>query len=255
MIPRMKPSIIALIPARSGSTRVHEKNIRPLGGHPLLAYSIAAARASNVFDAVVVSTDSQRYADIARHYGAEIPFLRPAAMAGPLSPDIEWVEHTVMRLTQAGRAYDCFAILRPTSPFRTAATIGRAWDVFRGEPRADSLRAVEKCTQHPAKMWVIRGGVLLPLMPFGPVEQPWHSSAYQTLPEIYVQNASLEIAWCRVVRDTRTIAGNVIVPFLTEGTEGFDVNNEEDWALADLLISQGKASLPPVTEEPAVLPA
>ena len=78
-------------------------------------------------------------------------------------------------------------------------TIVRAWEAFRGEVGADSLRAVERCSQHPGKMWVIRGRRLLPLLPFGPPEQPWHSSATQSLPAVYVQNASLEIAWTRVV--------------------------------------------------------
>ena len=186
---------VAFIPARSGSTRVSHKNIRPLAGHPAMAYSIAAALASGVFAEVICSTDSDRYAEIARHYGAIAPFLRPAEMAGPLSPDIEWVTHALDWLEAQGRTYDCFSILRPTSPFRLPATIQRAWAQFSADPGADSLRAVEKCRQHPCKMWVLRGSRMLPLIPFGPAEQPWHSSAYQALPEVYVQNSSLEIAW------------------------------------------------------------
>ena len=82
-----KPSAVALIPARAGSKRVPHKNIAPLNGHPLIAYTICAARKSGVFDGVIVSTDSEEYAAIARHYGAEIPFLRPAAFAGDTSPN------------------------------------------------------------------------------------------------------------------------------------------------------------------------
>ncbi|MGB6280128.1 MAG: acylneuraminate cytidylyltransferase family protein, partial [Syntrophobacteria bacterium] len=83
-----QPSIVALIPARAGSKRVPDKNIRPLAGHPLIAYTISSALQSQVFSAVIVSTDSQRYGDIAGHYGAEVPHLRPSELAGDLSPDI-----------------------------------------------------------------------------------------------------------------------------------------------------------------------
>ena len=241
-----KPSCIALIPARSGSKRVPDKNIRPLAGHPLIAYSICAALQSGVFASVVVSTDSEAYARIAREYGAEVPFMRPAEFSGDTSPDIEWVEYTLKRLAEQGRRYDCFSILRPTSPFRLPETIQRAWTEFCAEEGVDSLRAVEKCGQHPGKMWVIRGRRMLPLLPFGPAEQPWHSSQYPSLPLVHVQNASLEIAWSRVVFETRTIAGNVLMPFLTRDEEGFDVNQPYDWALAEQMVATGAARLPSV---------
>jgi len=242
--------MVALVPARAGSKRVPHKNVAPLAGHPLLAYTIAAARASGVFDAVVVSTDSGHYASIARHYGAEAPVLRPDAMAGDASPDIEWVDHMLGALESSGRSFDAFSILRPTSPFRQPSTIIRAWTAFVEDTGADSLRAVEQCHQHPAKMWVKRGNRLLPLLPFGPEEQPWHSSQYPSLPLVYVQNASLEIAWTRTVKASRTIAGVNIVPFLTEGFEGFDVNHPYDWHLAELLVARGEAQLPLVEPPP-----
>jgi CMP-N,N'-diacetyllegionaminic acid synthase len=244
------PSAVALIPARSGSKRVTHKNIRPLAEHPVLAYTVAAARGSGVFADVVLSTDSPEYAAVARHYGAETPFLRPDEIAGDRSPDIEWVDYTLRRLKDEGREYDCFSILRPTSPFRLPETIQRAWSQFVAEEGVDSLRAVEKCEQHPGKMWVIRGRRMTPLLPIGPAEQPWHSSQYPSLPEVYVQNASLEIAWTRVVFEQRTIAGVVLMPFLTEGYEGFDVNRPYDWRLAEELVAAGEARLPAVPQPP-----
>ncbi|HVO83565.1 MAG TPA: acylneuraminate cytidylyltransferase family protein [Syntrophobacteria bacterium] len=252
-MPEDRPTIVGLIPARAGSKRVADKNIRPLAGHPVIAYTIAAALQSEIFAAVVVSTDSPQYAEIARHYGAEVPFLRPAEFAGDLSPDIEWVEYTLERLRQESRSYDCFSILRPTSPFRLPETIRRAWREFLAEEGVDSLRAVEKCRQHPGKMWVVRGKRLLPLLPLGPAEQPWHSSQYQSLPEVYVQNASLEIARSRVVSEGRTIAGTVLMPFLTQGHEGFDVNNPYDWDLAEHLVRKGMARLPVISQAPYTL--
>ncbi len=243
-----QPDIVALIPARSGSKRVPDKNIRPLAGHPLLAYSIAAAIQSKIFRAVIVSTDSERYADIARHYGAGVPFLRPAKIAGDTSPDIEWVAHTLNRLRKNGQDYECFSILRPTSPFRGPETIRRAWKEFLAQEGVDSLRAVEKCQQHPGKMWIVRGNRMMPLLPMGPAEQPWHSSQYPSLPEVYVQNASLEIAKTRVVFEEKTIAGNVMMPFFTRAYEGFDVNSDYDWQLAEHVVQMGEAKLPDVSQ-------
>lgn len=244
------PSLIALIPARAGSKRLPDKNIRPLAGHPVIAYTIAAAAQSGIFSAVVVSTDSKKYAEVARHYGAEVPFLRPVEIAGDLSADIEWVEHALKQLRNAGREYDCFSILRPTSPFRLPETIRRAWGEFLAEEGVDSLRAVEKCKQHPGKMWVLRGRRMTPLLPLGPADLPWHSTQYQALPEVYVQNASLEIAWTRVVFEGRTISGQVLMPFLTQGYEGFDVNQLYDWRLAEELAQSGEARLPAVSQSP-----
>ncbi|HHM04488.1 MAG TPA: acylneuraminate cytidylyltransferase family protein [Gammaproteobacteria bacterium] len=245
-----KPKAVALVPARAGSRRVVHKNIRCLGHHPLLAYTIQSALQSGVFEAVVVSTDDARYADIARHYGAQAPFLRPADLATATSPDIEWVAHALENLAGDGHHYDCFSILRPTSPFRTADTLRRAWRAFAGDPRADSLRAVEPCRQHPGKMWLLRGSRMQPLLPFANGTQPWHSSQYPSLPEVYVQNASLEIAWTRVVLEQGSIAGSAVVPFLTQGREGFDINSEDDWMLAEVLLDSGAAVLPKVDLPP-----
>lgn len=241
------PTAVALIPARAGSRRVPDKNIRPLAGHPLLAYTIAAARASGIFGAVVVSTDSERYATIARHYGAEVPFLRPEALAGETAPDIEWVRHALDTLAAEGRHFDCFSILRPTSPFRQAATIQRAWGAFMAAAGVDSLRAVEPVRQHPGKMWVIRGERLLPLLPLSPADRPWHSQQLAALPPVFVQNASLEIAWSRVALEGGTIAGSVLLPFLTEGREGADINEPGDWERVERLVRETPGLLPPVT--------
>ena len=245
-----EPSIVALIPARAGSKRLPDKNIRPLAGHPLIAYTISSALQSQVFSAVIVSTDSQLYGDIAGHYGAEVPHLRPSELAGDLSPDIEWVEYTLRRLQENGRDYDCFSILRPTSPFRLPETIKRAWQAFLAGEGVDSLRAVEKCKQHPGKMWVVRGNRMVPFMPLTPPKQPWHSSQYQSLPEVYVQNASLEIAWTKVVFNEETIAGNILMPFVTKDHEGFDVNSAYDLNLAEQLVASGKAGLPSIPQSP-----
>ena len=234
------PSAVALVPARAGSERVPGKNIRELAGHPLLAYSIAAARESGIFETIVVSTDSEEIAAIARRYGADVPELRPAELATATSSDVDWVA-----LAMAGRDEEIFAILRPTSPFRSAATIRRAFDrlVELGE-QADSIRAVELVRQHPFKMWVLDGELMRPFVEQPSKGVPYHSMQYQALPQIHAQNSSLELAWSRVLEGEPSIAGARVAPFLTEGVEGFSIDYPEDFERAEALLASGEAVLP-----------
>lgn len=231
----MTRTVVALVPARAGSQRVPGKNVLPLAGHPLIAYSIASARESGIFTDVLVSTDSAEIAEVARRYGATVPALRPSGLASATSPDVAWVLHAMQ-----GRDEDAFAILRPTSPFRSGATIRRAWERFvaLGE-RADSIRAVELVKQHPGKMWVLEGDTMRPLLDQGAGEVPYHSTQYAALPPTHVQNSSLEIAWRRVLDGPRpSIAGERVAPFLTEGLEGFSIDYPEDVERAERLAAQ-----------------
>ncbi len=239
------PSAVALVPARSGSQRVPGKNVLPLAGHPLIAYSIAGAQEAGIFTAVVVSTDSEEIADIARRHGAEVPGLRPAEMSTATSFDIEWVLH-LMR----DRDEEIFAILRPTSPFRTGETIRRAYDrLLELGDRADSIRAVEPVRQHPGKMWTLAGDLLEPLLPQPEGETPLHSRQYQALPKVYAQNSSLELAWTRVLDDAvPTISGRRVAPFFTEGAEGFSIDYPADVELAERMLARGDAALPSILQ-------
>jgi CMP-N,N'-diacetyllegionaminic acid synthase len=246
------PSAIALIPARSGSERVKDKNIRPLAGHPLLAYAIASARQSGIFDRVICSTDSGKIAEVAQRYGADIPFLRPPELATSTSPDIEWLTYT---LGQLGEHFDLFAIVRATNPFRGPDVLQRGLQQLLATPEADSIRAVELVKQHPGKMWIVDGKVMRPLLEQAQLDVAWHAGQYQALPEIYVQNSALEIAWTRVVSQTGTREGRVVAPFFTKGYEGFNVDDEEDWSRARALVDSGAASLPSVERPQRPYPA
>ena len=242
--------VVAFIPARSGSKRLPNKNIKSFFGHPLLAYTVRAAIDSCVFDSVICATDSKLYADIAKYYGAEAPFLRPAEISTDESPDIEWVTWMLRALKESGHDYEYFSILRPTSPFRLPETIRNAWEVISSDRDADSLRAIEMCMQHPGKMWVVRGKRMLPLMPLTNGFTPWHSCQYATLPEIYCQNASLEIARSRIALEQNTIAGEAIIPFISKGLEGFDINKHEDWFLAEQYVAKSEVLLPEINKPP-----
>lgn len=237
-------TIVALIPAKGTSLRVPEKNIRPLAGHPLLAYTIGPARETGLFTDVVVSTESPEVADIATRYGAGVVY-RPAELAQPHSLDIEWVLDAM-----EDRVEDAFAILRPTSPFRTVAGIERAWRrLLETSDRADSIRAVERCRQHPAKMWRLDDELLRPVLEHSRQGSPAHSVPYQLLPEVWVQNSSLEMAWRHVLDGPRpTISGERIAAFFTEGAEGFSIDYPQDFDLAEWLIARRAVELPAALE-------
>jgi CMP-N-acetylneuraminic acid synthetase len=233
---------------------VTHKNIRPLAGHPLIAYAIETALQSGVFERVVVSTESEEIADVARWYGADVPFLRPAEYATATSPDIEWLGYTVEHLDER---YDLFALIRATNPFRGPDVVRRGLEQLLATPEADSLRAVELVKQHPGKMWLIAddGRTMAPLLDQAHLDVAWHAGQYPALPPVFVQNSALEIGCTRVVTEHGTREGAVLAPFLTHGFEGFNVDDENDWERAERLVSRGEVDLTAVDRAPYPVPA
>ena len=142
--------------------------------------------------------------------------------------------------------------MRATNPFRGPDTVGRGLEQLLSTPQADSLRAVELVKQHPGKMWALEddGQTMRPLLDQSGLDVAWHAGQYQALPEVYVQNSALEMAWTRVVAETGTREGRVVAPFFTRGYEGLNVDDEEDWERAERLVAEGKASLPAVAHPP-----
>lgn len=231
-------NIVALVPARGGSKRVPRKNLRLLGGLPLIEWTIISAWTAAL--QVFVSTEDKETMGVAAELGAQVIACPLDVAHKDTDPDILWVRHALERVP-----CDAFVILRPTSPFRTAATINRALKRFSDVGvDCDSLRAVEAVKQSPYKMWRVRerdqaSNATLWMTPllsdqgYGPA--PRHSSPTQTHPPVYVQNACIEVAWRETVERTGTIAGERIIPFFTEYPEGLDLNTEEDWHVADRL--------------------
>ena len=235
--------LIALIPARSGSERIKDKNIINFFGHPLIAYAISAAIKSKIFDKVLVSTDSLKYKKIAKKYGAEIPFLRPKKISKSFSSDYEWVNYTLEKLEKNNEKFSHFFILRPTNPLRNHNTICKAWSMFK-KNRADSLRAVEYVKQHPGKMWLKKGKFIKPLLNITIKKQPSFNNQMKVLPKILVQNASLEISKTGVLKKYKTITGKKILPFFSPSIEGFDINYPEDLVNLRNKIIKKKIKLP-----------
>lgn len=221
-----------LVPARAGSKRVPHKNTRLLGGKPLIQWTIEAAQAANVAKIVVSTNDSA--AMTAAFQRGVVVHPRDGEHATDDAVDYLWVRAAARYIETP-----YFCILRPTSPFRTKSTIRRAFAALVGS-RAHSVRAVERVTHpHPAKMWEFIPGsqYMRPLMyGFHDDHTPWHSSPTQSLPPVYVQNSSIEVAQTWVIEGTKTISGYTIAPFLTEDLEGFAIDTEEDWRKAEQLL-------------------
>ena len=240
-----KFNLIALIPARSGSERIKNKNIVLLNNHPLIAYAINSAKKSKIFDSVIVSTDSGYYAKIAKYYGADVPFLRPKKFSKSTSPDYEWVNYTIKRLQRMNRSFSHFFILRPTNPFRTEINIKDAWNLFLKYKNYDSLRAVELCKQHPGKMWKIKKKKILPFLNEQKINsQPSYNCQYKSLPKIFIQNGFLEISKINVLKKYKTITGKKIIPYFSEDSKSFDINYKKDLDYIKYLLLKKNIFLP-----------
>lgn len=236
-------NIVALIPARRGSTRIPDKNIKDFFGHPLLAYTICQAKQTGIFSRVIVSSDSKAYLDIAEAYGAQT-IRRPFPISDTLSTDFEWVNHAMSHLKKFYEVPDCFCILRPTNPFRKPETIRRAWKQFIDDQPCDSIRAIEKCKQHPYKMWILRPDendreFMLPLSE----NIETCNSPYQGLPLIYAQTAALEIAWTSNIFEYGNISGKLIRPLFMPEYENFDINLPIDWMIIEEIYNKKIAEL------------
>jgi CMP-N,N'-diacetyllegionaminic acid synthase len=234
--------VVAFIPARGGSERIPKKNLRGLRGHPLLAYAIAGAKRAGIFDGgIYVSTEDREVAKVARQYGAQV-IKRPASISGNTSTDLEWIRHALIVVP---KAEEC-VLLRPTNPLRTAETILRAWKVWKDNQPSDSLRAVREVTESPWKMWYapyidVAVQRIERLMYQHHVD--YHDMPTQAAPQSYIQSGCIQIFTRRLVEDWHTQTGAEVVPFITNGPEGLDINGEEDWDMAEILIQRGIAKL------------
>lgn len=216
--------VLALIPARCGSKAVRDKNVRPLAGKPLLAWSIGHALAAMSVTRTIVSTDSERYAEMARAYGAETPFLRPEHLSQDTSCDLDVFTHALTWLdTHEGYRPALCVHLRPTYPIRDPADIDRMVDILVEHEEIDAVRSVVASPETPFKMWFRDpAGRLTPV-----IETSIHdacSQPRQTLPMTYLQNASIDVVRPRVLLGQRSMTGQHVFGYLMQDT--FDIDDE-----------------------------
>jgi N-acylneuraminate cytidylyltransferase len=208
---------MALIPARGGSKSVPRKNLLPVAGRPLIAYSILHAKACPSITRVVVSTDDDEIAAAARQLGAEVPFKRPAEAASDTATDFQVFQHALTWLAAHEQyAPELVVHLRPTGPVREVALIERAIQLMLHEPEADSLRSIGAAEQTPYKMWRIEDSFLRPLIEL-PGYPEAHSMPRQKLPVAYWQNGYVDIVRPRTILELGSMTGSVILPFVVEG--------------------------------------
>lgn len=234
--------IDAYIPARRGSKGVPNKNIRDLCGHPLIAYTIAAALGSGIFRKVLVTSDCDNILGIAEDYGAEQHY-RTDENATDGAMDIDWLREVI---SDDKTPPDCFCILRPTAPFRQPATIQEAWRTFQSDPYATGLKGLCNTTT-PGKMWNCDGEYIRPLINYPRINgQPAYNCPSQVLPVGYKQNSAIDIGILRNVTIRGDIYGERILPFFMSPWESVDINEEIDFLWAEFLAEKGIASLPKI---------
>ena len=235
--------VLALIPARGGSKSIPRKNIRPFAGHPLIAYSLAAALAARTVDRVIVSTDDHEIAEVAYSYGAETPFLRPAELAQDDTPDLPVFLHALDWL-EANEGYqpDILVQLRPTSPFRRTWHIDQAVERLMAHPEADAIRTVCDPFQNPFKMWRIGSdGFMQPLVETDLVEA--YNLPRQALPDVYWQTGYVDAAWVDTLRSKNSMTGDRVLPFIIGAEEWIDIDSPDDWRRAERLLESGEITL------------
>src|SRR5262249_41989321 len=215
---------VAIVPARGGSKSIPRKNIRPLGGAPLIAYSIEAGLRARLVDRVIVSTDDEDIAAVARAWGADVPFLRPAALAGDNTPDLPVFQHAIGWLeANAGGVPEIVVQLRPTSPLRPPDCVDAAIDLLRRDETVDSVRGVIQATQNPYKMWRLNpDDTIAPLL--GREEAEAYNRPRQELPQTYWQTGHVDAIRTRVIREQASMSGNRIRALVLDAAYACDID-------------------------------
>lgn len=228
--------ILAIIPARSGSKTVIDKNIRMLDGKPMISYSIQHALKSKYINRVIVSTDSRKYAEIAQQNGAEVPFIRPEALAQDDSLDIDVFVHALNFLKEHDYYEpDVVVHLRPTYPLRNVKDIDNMVEVLLNHNDIDSVRCIVPVKDTPYKMWKKDNNEkLVPLL--SDIEEAYNMPR-QKLPQVYLQNACIDVIRTTVITEQHSMTGKEIYGY--EMKENYDIDTEEDFLRAEQILSFG----------------
>ena len=221
-------SLLGIIPARGGSKGIPRKNIRPLAGRPLLHWTIDAARKSGCVDRLIVSTEDEEIAAVAKERGAEVPFLRPPELAADDTPGIDPVLHALEQLPE----YEWVLLLQPTSPLRSAEDIAGILD-FCHEHGSPSAVSVSEVTKPPH--WMFYRDERSRLTPVLLGDRP---TRRQDLPPAYALNGALYLARADWLQKTRDFVNSETVGYPMSSERSYDLDTEEDWKWMEWVMSQ-----------------
>lgn len=238
---KSKLDIVALIPARSGSKGIKDKNIIPLRNHPLLAYSIIVAQQSKFVDDVFVTTDSTYYAQISKSYGARVPFLRPEKISQDKSLDIEFFSHFIEWCqSQRKKIPDMIVHLRPSTPLREFVLLDEAIQKFIDHKDATSLRSCQITNLTPYKMFFNENGYIKPFLKVHSNYESYNQPR-QNFPDTYLPNGYVDIICPTVLSNTGLLHGDKILPYLTPPIA--DIDDIKDYDYAAKLLTDDKYSI------------
>lgn len=221
--------VIVIIPARGGSKSLPRKNIIPLNGKPLISYSIDYSLKCELVNNTIVSTDDKEIADISLALGAEIPFMRPADLAGDLIEDYAVLRHCLDFFDSKGLVFDYYILLRPTSPLRQEGLIEKGLELLENNLKATSVRAVSLTNQHPYRTWIQKGDFIQSSIDKHGLKEPYNIPR-QLLPKSFFQTGDIEI----VRRDTilsGSVSGQFVLPLIIDNY--VDIDNSNDLRLAE----------------------
>ena len=223
--------ILAFIPARGGSKGLPRKNIKPLLGKPLIAWTVEQAKNSKYIDKVVVSTDDEEIAEISKKYGAEVPFLRPKELARDDSPTIDAIIHAINWFEERGEFFDILILLQPTSPLRTTEDIDNAIELFLNNKDALSLISVKENEHPPFWSLEIENKFLKPL--FG---EEYFKKRRQELPKSYMPNGAIFISYVDILKKYKTFYTPKTIAYIMPPERSIDIDNEFDFLLAEFIL-------------------
>lgn len=238
------PEVLALIPARGGSKGIPRKNIRPFAGYPLIAYSIAAALQAGLVTRVIVSTEDQEIAEVARHFGADTPFLRPEELATDRSTDLPVFQHALTWLARHEDYHpEIILHLHATSPVRPPGILDQAVRLLQEHAGVECVRSVVSPGQNPYKMWQIdsESGQMLPLLNVPGIDEPYNTPR-QWLPAVYLQTGHVNaIRPTTIMGDS--MSGKSILPIIVDSAYEVDLDTLADWERGEWLVTQRKLKM------------
>jgi len=228
--------IVSIIPARGGSKGVPRKNIKLLGGYPLIAYTIIIAKLSTGIDRVIVSTDSKEIAEISKFYGAEVPYLRPKEFATDESKDMDFIIHLIDWLKENDNIEpELLVHLRPTTPLRLTDVVDKAISFILNHKEATSLRSIHEMSESPHKVFEIESGFLVGLFPNDPRPE-YYNLPRQAFPKAYIPNGYVDIIKPSFVIKNNNLHGSKMLAYITNVST--EIDRQEDFDYLEYIIEK-----------------